>query len=170
MILDYRRFIFENSKWKFLSDILPKPYDDLHCKPYTHMLLVIMLSFVKLLWPLLDSCHAPLIKIHVHTKISVPALLLRVARNIFVPPLIRKILLSVMIFLSWKSFEKVLGYAKRNKARACARVFSIKKMWKDPIPKKYGQKRFHAKEAWTEKLEKIAQLFWKFFIRKESHN
>ena len=51
--------------WKTLCEapvwyakVLPKPYDDTSWKPYTHMLLVFALSFVKLLWPLREffSC------------------------------------------------------------------------------------------------------------------
>ena len=44
--------------WKTLCEaplwyakVLPKPYVDTSWKPYTHMLLVFALSFVKLLWP-----------------------------------------------------------------------------------------------------------------------
>jgi hypothetical protein len=34
------------------AKVLPKRYDEISWKPYTHMLLILALSFVKLLWPL----------------------------------------------------------------------------------------------------------------------
>jgi hypothetical protein len=38
--------------------VLPEPYNETSWKPYTHMLLVVGLSFVKMLWPLWEffSC------------------------------------------------------------------------------------------------------------------
>jgi hypothetical protein len=51
---------FENPLWSssLICQVLPKPYDEISWKPYTHMLLVVALSFVKLLWPLWEfvSC------------------------------------------------------------------------------------------------------------------
>ena len=43
---------------RWYAKVLPKPYDDTSWKPYTHMLLVFALNFVKLLWPLREffSC------------------------------------------------------------------------------------------------------------------
>jgi hypothetical protein len=45
---------FENPLWSssLICQVLPKPYDEISWKPHTHMLLVVALSFVKLLWPL----------------------------------------------------------------------------------------------------------------------
>ena len=51
-------------QWKYKC--LPKPYDDLHEKTFTHMLLVFALSFVKRCDPLWDAFHAYLIKFHEH--------------------------------------------------------------------------------------------------------
>ena len=41
-----------------ICQVLPEPYDETSWKPHTHMLLVVALSFVKLLWPLWEffSC------------------------------------------------------------------------------------------------------------------
>jgi hypothetical protein len=41
-----------------ICQVLPKSYDDISWKPFTHMLLVFALSFIKLLWPLREffSC------------------------------------------------------------------------------------------------------------------
>jgi hypothetical protein len=51
---------FENPLWSSSSigQVLPEQYDETSWKPHTHMLLVVALSFVKLLWPLweLFSC------------------------------------------------------------------------------------------------------------------
>jgi hypothetical protein len=51
---------FENPLWSssLICQVLPEPYDGTSWKPHTHMLLVVALSFVKLLWPLweLFSC------------------------------------------------------------------------------------------------------------------
>jgi hypothetical protein len=51
---------FENPLWSssLICQVLPEPYDETSWKPYTHMLLVIALSFVQMLWPLWEffSC------------------------------------------------------------------------------------------------------------------
>jgi hypothetical protein len=51
---------FENPLWSssLICQVLPKPYDEISWKPHTHMLLVVALSFVKLLWTLWEffSC------------------------------------------------------------------------------------------------------------------
>ena len=62
--------------WKTLCEaplwytkVLPKPYDDVSWKPFTHMLLVFALSFVKLLWPLGEffSCFRDQVSRAYHT-------------------------------------------------------------------------------------------------------
>ena len=61
------------------AKVLPKSYDDLSWKPYTHMLFVLHWALSNCCDPWENSFHTFMIKIHVHTIYPLAMLLLEVS-------------------------------------------------------------------------------------------